>query len=66
MVWGSIAYTAGVVKEVFVCYNMLMLTGTLLIQSEKHGIEELLALNTRYQVIRTNLYQGKIRQVILS
>lgn len=46
-------------------YEKLGYTGTLLIQSEKHGIDELLALNTKYRVIHTNVYGGTINQVYL-
>jgi hypothetical protein len=40
--------------------------GSLLIQSEKHGINEMLSLNTRYEVRYTNVYNGKINQVCLA
>jgi GNAT superfamily N-acetyltransferase len=47
-------------------YANLGYTGSLLIQSEKHSIDELLALNTRYEVRYTNIYDGKINQVCLA
>jgi ribosomal protein S18 acetylase RimI-like enzyme len=47
-------------------YQKLGYTGTLLIQSEKHSITEILALNSKYQVINTNVYDGKVNQVFLN
>ena len=46
-------------------YAKLGYIGSLLIQSEKYGIDELLSLNTRYEVRYTNVYDGKINQVCL-
>ena len=46
-------------------YQRLGYVGTLLIQSEKHSIEELLALNTEYPVKNTNVYGGTVKQVYL-
>jgi len=46
-------------------YQKLGYTGTLLIQSEKHGIGELLALNTKYRVVNTNVYENTVNQVYL-
>ena len=46
-------------------YAKLGYTGSLLIQSEKHSIGELLSLNMRYEVRYTNVYDGKINQVCL-
>lgn len=46
-------------------YQKLGYTGTLLIQSEKHGIEELLSLNDRYPVKSTGVYGGTVNQVYL-
>jgi GNAT superfamily N-acetyltransferase len=41
-------------------------TGSLLIQSEQHSIDELLSLNTAYEVRYTNVYGGTINQVCLA
>ena len=46
-------------------YAKLGYTGNLLIQSEKHSIEELLALNTKYKVLSTKVYDGTVNQVLL-
>ena len=46
-------------------YQKLGYTGTLLIQSEKHSIDELLALNDQYRVINTGVYDGTVNQVYL-
>ena len=46
-------------------YQKLGYTGVLLIQSEKHSVEELLALNTEYPVESTNVYEGTVNQVRL-
>ena len=47
-------------------YSKLGYTGSLLIQSEKHSIEELLALNTKYKVNYTRVHDGTINQVNLA
>jgi len=47
-------------------YARLGYTGSLLVQSEKHSIDELLSLNTGYEVRYTNIYDGTINQVCLS
>jgi hypothetical protein len=47
-------------------YAKLGYTGSLLIQSERHSIEELLSLNTKYEVRYTRVYDGKINQVCLA
>ncbi len=46
-------------------YQKIGYTGQLLIQSKKHTVDELLALNSGYPVIFTNVYQGKINQLCL-
>lgn len=46
-------------------YERLGFKGSLLIQSEHHSIEELLALNTKYEVLYTNIYEGTVNQVCL-
>jgi len=55
----------GAVESAKGFYRKLGYTGTLLIQSEKHSVNELLALNTGYRVKGTNLYEGAVRQVFL-
>jgi GNAT superfamily N-acetyltransferase len=47
-------------------YAKLGYTGSLLIQSEKHSIDELLALNTKYKVNYTRVHDGTINQVNLA
>jgi len=47
-------------------YAKLGYTGSLLIQSEKHTIDELLSLNTKYPVNYTRVHDGKINQVNLA
>ena len=47
-------------------YARLGYTGSLLIQSEKHSIEELLSLNTKYPVNYTRVHDGIINQVNLA
>lgn len=46
-------------------YEKLGYTGSLLLQSERYSIDELLALNTKYPVIHTNVYEGTVNQVFL-
>jgi GNAT superfamily N-acetyltransferase len=46
-------------------YEKLGYTGTLLIQSERHSVEELLSFNTQYPVVATNVYEGTINQIYL-
>jgi len=55
----------GAVESAEGFYQKLGYTGTLLIQSEKHSIEELLALNTGYRVKSTSVYDGTVNQVYL-
>ena len=55
----------GAVESAENFYEKLGYIGTLLIQSEEHSIEELLALNTKYPVKGTSLYNGAISQVYL-
>jgi len=59
----GIALGAGEGAEGF--YEKLGYKGSLLIQSEKYSIDELKALNTEYEVLYTNVYEGKINQVCL-
>ncbi len=46
-------------------YQKLGYTGQLLIQSEKHTVDELLALNPGYPIVFTNIYDGKVNQICL-
>lgn len=46
-------------------YSKLGYTGSLLIQSQIHSIEQMLSLNNRYKVEFTNIYDGKVSQVCL-
>lgn len=55
----------GAVERAEGFYQRLGYTGTLLVQSDTHSIEELLALNTDYRVAGTNVYEGTVRQVYL-
>ena len=47
-------------------YAKLGYIGSLLIQSEKHSIDELLSLNTKYPVNYTRVHDGKINQINLA
>ncbi len=47
-------------------YTKCGYTGSLLIQSEKHSIDELLSLNTKYRVNYTRVHDGTINQVNLA
>lgn len=47
-------------------YAKLGYTGSLLIQSERHSIEALLSLNTKYEVRYTRVFDGKINQICLA
>ena len=55
----------GAVESAEGFYVKLGYTGSLLVQSEMHSIDELLALNTTYRVIRTNVYDGAVNPVYL-
>lgn len=46
-------------------YEKLGYSGSLLVQSEKHSIEELKSLSQGYEVTGTNVWEGKINQVSL-
>lgn len=46
-------------------YAKLGYTGQLLIQSQKHTIDELLSLNPGYPIAFTNIYDGTVNQVCL-
>ena len=55
----------GAVESAEGFYQKLGYTGTLLIQSEKHSIEEMLSLNNKYPVRGTGVYDGTVNQVYL-
>lgn len=55
----------GAVESAERFYSKLGYTGSLLIQSQIHSIDELLSLNTKYKVEFTNIYDGKVSQVCL-
>lgn len=63
--YGIHSLTLGAVESAERFYSKLGYTGSLLIQSQIHSIEELLSLNTRYKVEFTNIYDGKVSQVCL-
>lgn len=63
--YGIHSLTLGAVESAERFYSKLGYTGSLLIQSQIHSIEELLSLNTRYKVEFTNIYYGKVSQVCL-
>ena len=46
-------------------YAKLGYTGQLLIQSQKHTIDELLSLNPGYPIVFTNIYDSTVNQVCL-
>lgn len=56
----------GAVQSAEGFYAKLGYTGSLLIQSEKHSIDELLSLNTKYKVNYTRVHNGTINQVNLA
>jgi GNAT superfamily N-acetyltransferase len=57
--------TLGSVETAENFYARLGYTGSLLIQSEQHSIDELKAVNGKYEVLWTNIYDSKINQVCL-
>jgi GNAT superfamily N-acetyltransferase len=64
--YGGIALGSAEEAEGF--YEKLGYTGSLLIQSDKHSVDELKSLNEReknYEVLWTNVYEGTINQVCL-
>lgn len=56
----------GSVEEAEAFYEKLGYTGTLLVQSEKDSIEKLRLLNTKYEIIGTNIYDGTINQIYIN
>lgn len=55
--------TLGAVEGAEGFYAKLGYTGSLLVQSEKHSIDELKSFNETYQVIHTSVYDGTVNQV---
>lgn len=55
----------GAVESAERFYSKPWYTGSLLIQSQIHSIEQLLSLNNKYMVEFTNIYHGKVSQVCL-
>ncbi|WP_425449114.1 GNAT family N-acetyltransferase [Dethiothermospora halolimnae] len=63
--YGVHSITLGAVESAEKFYSKLGYTGSLLIQSQIHSIDQLLSLNNRYKVKFTNIYDGKVSQVCL-
>ncbi|MEG0613943.1 MAG: GNAT family N-acetyltransferase [Clostridium sp.] len=63
--YGIHSINLGAVESAERFYSKLGYTGSLLIQSQSHSIEQLLSLNNRYKVEFTNIYDGKVSQVCL-
>ena len=57
--------TLGAVEEAEGFYEKLGYTGSLLVQSEEHSVDELKSVNKSYEVIVTNVYDGTVNQVWL-
>ena len=57
--------TLGALETAEGFYENLGFKGSLLIQSEKHSIDELLSLNNIYKVAWTNVYDNKINQICI-
>ena len=55
----------GAVESAEGFYQKLGYAGTLLIQSEKHSIEELLTLNPGYKVTHKGVYDSTVNQIFL-
>ncbi len=62
---GCSRITLGALEDAEEFYAKLGYSGSLLIQSETHSIDELKDLNERYEVIGTNVYEGTVNQVWL-
>lgn len=63
--YGIHSINLGAVESAEKFYSKLGYTGSLLIQSQIHSIEQLLSLNNRYKVEFTNIYDDKVSQVCL-
>lgn len=55
----------GAVESAERFYSKWGYSGSLLIQSQIHSVEQLLSLKNRYKVKFTNIYDGKVSQVCL-
>ena len=64
--YGAHVIALGAVQAAEGFYAKLGYTGSLLIQSKKHTIDELLSLNTKYPVNYTRIHDGKINQINLA
>jgi len=64
--YGAHVIGLGAVQSAEGFYSKLGYTGSLLIQSQKHSIDELLSLNTEYAVNYTRVHDGIINQVNLA
>ncbi len=63
--YGIHSINLGAVESAERFYSKLGYTGSLLIQSQIHSVEQMLLLNNRYKVEFTNIYDGKVNQVCL-
>jgi GNAT superfamily N-acetyltransferase len=63
---GYTSITIGSLENAEGFYMKMGYAGSLLIQSEKTSIDNLLSLNKKYKVAWTNIYDGKINQICLS
>ena len=63
--YGIHSIKLGAVEAAEGFYSKLGYTGSLLVQSEIHSIEQLLSLTHKYKVEFTNIYNSKVSQVCL-
>ena len=63
---GAARLTLGAAESAEAFYAKLGYTGSLLIQSEKHSIDELLAHSVGHPVLYTNVWGGIINQICLA
>jgi len=63
--YGILSINLGSVESAERFYSKLGYTGSLLIQSQIHSVEQLISLNNKYKVEFTNIYDGKVSQVCL-
>jgi len=57
--------TLGAVEGAEGFYTKLGYSGSLLVQSEAHSVDELTAFNRKYEVIGTSVWNGTVSQVWL-
>ncbi len=62
---GYSSITLGSVEGAEGFYEKLGYMGLLLVQSEKHSVDELKSFNEKYEVVYTNVYEGTVNQVCL-